>query len=582
MEHRRTRGPATRSDVPARQQPSDLGWDDSLYRADSGAPGGDPYADSASETAGPDSAETSQQASGGGHRRGGGSRSRKAPRSRGRRVVRWVAISTAVAVLGTAGAAWAYYEHLNANIKKDELNLSDAKLSKPQANADGQTPLNILLMGSDSRNSDENVKLGGARDTRGEKPRADVQMLLHLSADRTNMTVISIPRDTRVTIPKCTDPHTGTVYKQSEDIINASLTHGGPGCTVATWEEMTGISIDHFMMVDFAGVVKMADAIGGVPVCVDKNIYDKQSGLRLKAGTTTIKDEQALQWLRTRHGFEDGTDLGRTHAQHMYMNSMIRELKKGAKLTDPGQLTGLAEAATKSVTVDTGLGTVKKLYDLGNELKKVPANRITMTTMPWNWDPKNNAHVIPKPGDADKLFALVRADNPVDGKAKTPTPGATATASASPADAAAPKGEIAVTVRNGTATASQAAVSGRAKTIAARLGTLGFTKAAADSTPQTQTDTTVSYPSASLKGDAQAVAKALGLPDSAVRSSKSVTKVTLVVGSDWRTGTTYPKTAGSSGTGAPGKAPDTSSALNGADTSACMKVNVFPGAHYVW
>ncbi|MDJ0341268.1 LCP family protein [Streptomyces sp. H10-C2] len=575
MDHRRTRGAATRSDVPAQSSPSELGWDDGLYRSESGAA---PDAES-SRPADP------QDASGSGHRRGG-TRSRKAPKgpkSRKRRVLRWIGIGTAVAILGTAGAGWAYYEHLNANIKKDELNLSDSKLSKSQANADGQTPLNILLLGSDSRNSDENVKLGGARDTRGEKPRADVEMLLHLSADRTNMTVISIPRDTRVTIPKCTDPHDGTVYKKSEDIINASLTHGGPGCTVATWEEMTGISIDHFMMVDFAGVVKMADAIGGVPVCVDKNIYDKQSGLRLKAGRTTVMGEQALQWLRTRHGFEDGTDLGRTHAQHMYMNSMIRELKKGAKLTDPGQLTGLAEAATKSVTVDTGLGTVKKLYDLGNELKKVPSNRITMTTMPWNWDPTNKAHVIPKPGDAEKLFALVRADNPADGKAKEPAPGAAA--SSSPADPAAPTGEIAVTVRNGTGTASRAAVSGRAKVIAGRLNALGFTKAVADTSPQTQADTTVSYPSASLKGDAQAVAKALGLPDSAVRVSKSVTTVTLVVGSDWRTGTSYPKTAGSSGTagsGTPNKAPDTSSALNGADTSACMKVNTFPGAHYVW
>lgn len=571
MEHRRSRGPATRDGGSSRNDRSEHGWDDSLYESEP-EPGAAP---------GAASAESSRQAAAGGHRRSG-SRSRKAPKSRRRRTLRWIGIGTAVAVLGTAGAGWAYYEHLNANIKKDELNLSDAKLSKSQANAEGQTPLNILLMGSDSRNSDENVKLGGAKDTRGEKPRADVQMLLHLSADRTNMTVISIPRDTRVTIPKCTDPHDGTVYKKSEDIINASLTHGGPGCTVATWEEMTGISVDHFMMIDFAGVVNMADAIGGVPVCVNKNIYDKQSGLKLKAGTTTIKDEQALQWLRTRHGFEDGTDLGRTHAQHMYMNSMIRELKKGAKLTDPGQLTGLAEAATKSVTVDKGLGTVKKLYDLGNELKKVPADRITMTTMPWDWDPANKAHVIPKPGDADKLFALVRADNPVDGKAKKPTPGATAGASAAPTDAAAPKGEIAVTVRNGTATASQAAVSGRAKAVVSRLDALGFTQAAPDTTPQPQADTTVSYPSDSLKGDAQAVAKALGLPDSAVRSSRSVSGVTVVVGSDWRSGTTYPKSAGGSGSGTPNKAPSSSSALNGADESACMKVNTYPGAHYVW
>ena len=127
------------------------------------------------------------------------------------------------------------------------------------------------------------------------------------------------------------------------DQTNESLGRGGPGCTVATWYELTGITIDHFMMIDFAGVVSMADAIGGVPVCVEQNVHSrnrqgKGSGLKLEKGTHPVKGEQALQWLRTRYGFEDGTDLARTHAQHMYMNSMVRELRKNTKLTDPDKL----------------------------------------------------------------------------------------------------------------------------------------------------------------------------------------------------------------------------------------------------
>ena len=148
-------------------------------------------------------------------------------------------------------------------------------------------------------------------------------MLLHLSADRTNMSVVSMPRDTLLEIPKCTDPDTGKVYAASSTptMTNESLGRGGPGCTVATWEKLTGIHIDHFMMVDFAGVVSMADAIGGVPVCVDANIYSHTSdghgsGLKLEKGTTYIKGEQALQWLRTRYGFEDGSDIARAKAQH--------------------------------------------------------------------------------------------------------------------------------------------------------------------------------------------------------------------------------------------------------------------------
>jgi anionic cell wall polymer biosynthesis LytR-Cps2A-Psr (LCP) family protein len=145
---------------------------------------------------------------GGGRRRGG---RRGAGRSRGRRVLRWSATVLAVVIVGTAGAGYLYYQHLNGNIKKDKLNLGDNKVAAPTPNAAGQTPLNILLIGSDARDSKENQKLGGARETFGGTPLADVQMLLHLSADRSNMSVISMPRDTLLQIPKCTDPDDGKV-----------------------------------------------------------------------------------------------------------------------------------------------------------------------------------------------------------------------------------------------------------------------------------------------------------------------------------------------------------------------------------
>ncbi|MFE0626447.1 LCP family protein [Streptomyces sp. NPDC058864] len=505
-----------------------------------------------------------------GHDEGGrrGNRRRKKGK---RRALRWVAIVTSVAILGTAGAAYAYYQHLNANIKKDALNLGDSQAAKSKANAAGQTPLNILLLGSDSRASKANQKLGGAKGDADRKPLADVQMLLHVSADRSNMTVVSIPRDTRVTIPKCTDPDDGHVYPETTtDTINTSLQHGGPGCTVATWEKLTDISIDHFMMIDFAGVVSMADAVGGVPVCVKGNVWDRKSGLKLTKGDHTIKGQQALQWLRTRHGFEDGSDIGRTHAQHMYMNAMVRQLKSGAKLNDPGKLTGLAEAATKALTVDTGLGTVKKLYSLGNDLKGVPTDRITMTTMPWGADPQNPAaHVVPIPA-ATKLFTLLRNDQPVDGKASKKKTGK----SAAPTAKASPKEEIAVTVQNGTGSASTPAVSGRASAVTEKLKTLGFTEAESDSTPQSQSGSTITYPSDDDKANALAVAKALKLPTGVVKKSSSAEGITLVIGADWTAGSTYPA-ASSTDTK---QVLEDASALNASDESACMKVNSF----YSW
>ncbi|WP_406415676.1 LCP family protein [Streptomyces sp. NBC_01614] len=510
----------------------------------------------------------------GGRHGGGGSGGRRGSdgRPRKRRVLRWSATVLAVVILGTAGAGYLYYQHLNGNLKKDDLNIGDAKdrAAETEANAAGQTPLNILLIGSDARDSKENQKLGGAKETFGGTPLADVQMLLHVSADRTNMSVVSMPRDTLVDIPKCTDPDSGDVYQARERAMtNQSLGRGGPGCTVATWEKLTDIHIDHFMMIDFSGVVSMADAIGGVPVCVNANIHSKDSqghgsGLKLEKGTTYVKGEQALQWLRTRYGFEDGSDLARAKAQHQYMNSMVRELRKNAKLSNPGKLRALAEAATRALTVDPGLGTVAKLYDLAGELKQVPTSRITMTTMP-------NRYVgsrVEPTEDATKLFRLVREDIALDGKDKKK-----ATEEKTSTDPAAADDEIAVQVQNGTRTDILAPAQGRATTVAGLLVDKGFTQAVADSSTTPTADTTlIRYPSADLEGDAQRLAKALGIPADAVERSTDVSGVTLVVGADWREGTAYkaPKQDD--------RTPDTAEALNASDTKACMKVD--PG--FTW
>ncbi|KOG57369.1 transcriptional regulator [Streptomyces griseoflavus] len=498
-----------------------------------------------------------------------GTRRAGKPRGKARRVLRWSAISLAVLLAGTAGAGYWYYEHLNSNLRKDALDLGSGGLEKPQPNAFGQTPLNILLLGSDGRNSEKNIELGGARQDADRKPLADVQMLLHVSADRSNMSVISIPRDTRVTIPKCTDPDDGKVYPQTTAAINTSLQHGGPGCTVATWKELTGIYIDHFMMVDFAGVVDMADAIGGVPVCVDKNVYshDKKghgSGLKLTAGTHSVKGVQALQWLRTRYGFEDNTDIGRAKAQHMYMNSMVRELKAGTKLTDPMKLRDLAEAATKALTVDEGLGSVKKLYDLGGDLQRVPTERITMVTMPWQYA-AGGEYVVPKPGDAEQTFSLLRNDTALDGKdtkKKKPAPEPKPTTA---------KDKLDVIVQNGTNSTVRGPVSGRANVIYSRLISLGYSGASTDSRLTTQADTTITYPAKGGSGDALALAKALGLPKSAVKESSTATHLRLVIGNDWRKGTSFPKPAEDKKEA--DKAPESADALNGEDKKACMKVN---------
>ncbi|MEW2129094.1 LCP family protein [Streptomyces sp. NPDC005435] len=493
-------------------------------------------------------------------------------RKRGRRILKWSAATLALLVIGTAGAGYVYYEHLNGNIKKARLNLGDAPVPKATPNAEGQTPLNILLIGSDSRNTAKDLKLGGSKGDVGRPPLADVQMLLHVSADRSDMSVISLPRDTMIPIPKCTDPETDKVYPAlSLSMANESLGRGGPGCTVATWQQLTGLHIDHFMMVDFSGVVAMADAIGGVPVCVKDNVWSHTaeghgSGLKLAKGTHPVKGKQALQWLRTRYGFEDGTDIGRTHAQHMYMNSMVRQLRANARLGNPAEMRKLAEAATDALTVDDGLGTVKKLYDLSMELQKVPTKGITMTTLPTVQWAQDHNRLVPAPGDAEQLISMVRDDDALTGLAgKKPQPDPTST------DPAAPAAAIAVRVRNGTGTALEAPAPQRATAITQLLQGKGFTGAATDATPASEPDTEVLYPGPDQEGDAQAVADALRIPLKRARQSSEVQGVTLVVGEDWRTGDTFPKTK-------PKKVPESAAVLNGEKADACMAIQ--PG--FTW
>ncbi len=517
----------------------------------------------------PEGARAAEGGDGDGRPRGG----------RARRALRWSATTLAVLILGTAGAGYLYYDHLNDNLVRGERSSGDSKAERSAPNAAGQTPLNILLIGSDSRASDANVALGGGKANRGNPPLGDVQMLIHLAADRKSAAVVSIPRDTRVDIPRCTDPDTGTTYPETNDIINTSLARGGPGCTLATWENLTGVYVDHWMTIDFAGVVRMADAVGGVEVCVRQNVWDRPlpgvpggSGLKLRAGTTKVEGVQALQWLRTRHAW--GSDILRTRAQRMYMNSMIRTLRGQNVFTDTGRLTDLAEAATKSLQVSEEIGSVKKLYDLGMQLRTVPPERITMTTLPTVQDPQNANHLLPAGDDAEQIWALLRDDVPFDdkgGKGARSGTGGTGKASREErtADPSAPDDEIGVLVRNATRSATEGPVTGRASAIAEELTEQGFTRAAPDtSAAGAEERTVVRYPAENLKGDAQRVAESLGVPMSSVRRSADVSGVTVVVGADWREGGTYrepepPKA---------GDLPDDADAIGADEKGACMDV----------
>ncbi|MFE0653978.1 LCP family protein [Streptomyces sp. NPDC059534] len=573
------RGEGTRKRVPRARE---LGWDDDLYGAGeaTGASGSAP--EKATEADAPASTRSSRRRGDGGGKAddrtdavGRAAARRRAKKTGKRKVLRWVAITLSLLILGTAGAGYLYYQHLNGNIRGGSRAGGDSGVKKAAPNALGDTPLNILLIGSDSRADAKNVALGGGKNLRENKPLADVQMLLHVSADRKNASVVSIPRDTVVPIPECkSDDGRETFPATTNQPINETLGRGGPGCTLTTWESLTGVYVDHWIMVDFAGVVAMADEVGGVPVCVKSGVSDHPtrlqpggSGLKLPQGTHEVKGKQALQWLRTRHAF--GSDQMRAKAQHMYMNGMVEKLQNQNAWTDTGRLMGLAETATSALQVSDEIKSVKGLFDLSMQLKNVKLDRLTTANIPTaEWSQDRNKNVLVQKS-ADKMFAMLRDDIALDKNGDPAGAKPKPTSSAKPKAVAEAPGSLGVTVVNGTGSDAEPAVEGRARAITEILQGKGFSGAESSKEGGSRADTVVTYPKSAAdqgKANAQSVAKALGLPDSAVRADAKTEGITLVVGADWREGTVYKRPAAEAG-----DIPDGAEVLRG-DTKDCMYI----------
>ncbi|MGX1156582.1 LCP family protein required for cell wall assembly [Streptomyces albogriseolus] len=325
-----------------------------------------------------------------------------------RKVLLWGSGTVAFLVLAAGVGGYLYLEHLNDNITSvSDDGASTGGFKKDQA-------INILLIGTDKRTGAGNEGYGD----KGSAGHADTTILLHVSKDRSNATALSIPRDLIVDIPDCpTQQEDG-----SEKVIpgsvgarfNTSLGQGGrtPSCTMRTVTELTGIKPDNFMVADFNAVKTLTTAVGGVEVCLGKDINDPDSHLNLPKGTHRIEGEEALAFVRTRHSVGLGGDLSRIELQQQFLSSLMRELKSNDTLTSPSKMIKLAEAGTKALTVDSQLNSINKLKDLGLELGKLNVKNLTFTTIPVIDNPaeKVKATVVLDESKAPQVFDLIRND----------------------------------------------------------------------------------------------------------------------------------------------------------------------------
>jgi LCP family protein required for cell wall assembly len=274
---------------------------------------------------------------------------------------------------GTAGALAAIaYRKYNGQITRvsvlqtHDVNIRDAAR---QVHAE-----NFLVIGSDTR-AGQGKGFGNAAGAR-----SDTTMIVHLSPDHHRATIISIPRDSWVSIPSCRGSN-GRPVAAHTDMFNSAFTIGGAACTIATVQKLTGIAITHFVQIDFSGFKAMVSALGSVTVCSPSNVYDKGSGLRLHVGQNRLGGAQALAYVRARETLGDGSDLGRIKRQQMFLAAVLRQAMTGSLLANPARLTSFLDAATKAITVDRGT-TFSDLRTLATSLQGLDPKRVVFYTAP--------------------------------------------------------------------------------------------------------------------------------------------------------------------------------------------------------
>ncbi|MGK5641285.1 LCP family protein, partial [Streptomyces sp. URMC 126] len=324
---------------------------------------------------------------------------------------RWglrVATALALVILVTSGAGHAVVHGIDRGIRRVD---PFAGLSHRPRTGHGTTVLVVGTDGRDAVTDDQRARyhLGGA-----PCHCTDTMMLVHLSQGRDRASVVSLPRDTYTVLPDRTDA-SGAFHPAHPQKLNAAYAEGGPALTVRAVEQLTGVHVDHYLEIDFAGFMRTVDLVGGVRVCTEEPLHDDHSGLDLPAGTSTLDGGQALQYVRSRH-VDASADLGRMRRQQRFVAALLQRATSSGVLLDPPVFRRVVAALLGAVRADRGFeGT--ELVELGRTLRSLRPAATEFTSVPI-------ASVdFPVPGvgstvrwDEDAaapLFRALRADRPL-------------------------------------------------------------------------------------------------------------------------------------------------------------------------
>ncbi|MEV5956239.1 LCP family protein [Streptomyces sp. NPDC051987] len=302
-----------------------------------------------------DSGYNTGQVYGGGPGGGGpGGTQERGPRpaANWRKRIKWTAIVVVSVLIVTSVST---YFWADSKLHRD-VDLSKV-IDRPAAGKG----TNYLIVGSDSRkgmSAEEKKKLhtGSA-----EGQRTDSMMILHVGDN--GDTLVSLPRDSNVEIPSYKGSTSGKVYPNTGRYtkLNAAYAEDGPTLLVRTVEFNTGLHIDHYVEIGFAGFADIVDAVGGVTITIDKGFKDSYSGANFKAGKQTLNGEEALAFVRTRHAFA-ASDLQRTKNQQKFLAALAHQVATPSTILNPFKLYPTLGAGLDSLTVDKDMS----LWDLAS------------------------------------------------------------------------------------------------------------------------------------------------------------------------------------------------------------------------